>query len=354
MKALNNIRFELKKAIAIVVILFAFQMVARADNDFGKAPIGITLNGAEFGNNNLPGIYKKDYIYPTEQEIKYFAQKGIQLIQLPIRWERVQHKLGAELDNNQLQLINNFIATCKNYQVDVIVSIQNYGRYKINQIEYPLGSAQVPYIQFRSFWKKFAGALKNHSNIYGFNIMAEPYNMGENVWSNAAQEAIYGIREVDATHAIIIDGNSYACAEKWVEYSDELKYLEDPNNNILYDAHCYFDTDCSGTYANGYNSDINPQIGVQKAAPFINWLKKNNKRGYFGEFGVPKNDSRWITVLDNFLNYIQKNNVGGCYWGAGQWWKNYQLSVEPLQGKDQPQMLVLNRYLNEKSSYAVK
>jgi hypothetical protein len=28
------------------------------------------------------------------------------------------------------------------------------------------------------------------------------------------------------------------------------------------------------------------------------------------------------------------------------------LSIEPLQGVDQPQMLVLNRYLNEKSNWA--
>ncbi len=352
MKAIKNIRIAIPTAAAILCCLFLNQVNAAAFIGYENAPIGITINGAEFGNQNLPGIYRRDYIYPTEQEVRYFAGKGVQLIQLPIRWERVQQKIGGGLDANQMALINNFINTCKKYRVDVIITLQNYGRYKINGVEYVIGSKQVPYNQFREFWKSFAAALKQHENIYGFTIMAEPYNMGEGVWENAAQEAIYGIREVDQLNTIIIDGNNYACAEKWEEYSDGLKYLEDPSNNLIYDAHSYFDNDCSGTYVNGYSSDITAQIGVEKVAAFINWLKANNKRGYIGEFGVPKNDARWIPVLENFLSYIQKNNIGGCYWGAGQWWKGYSLSIEPLQGVDQPQMLVLNRYLNEKSNWA--
>jgi endoglucanase len=343
------------KAFTTITII-AFTLITHtslfANNTNNFAPIGITLNGAEFGNNNLPGIYKKDYIYPTTEEVKYFAAKGVKMIQLPVRWERLQRTIGGELNATELQFITNFIKTCKTYQVDVIVTIQNYGRYKINNVEYPLGSKQVPYTAFRAFWKTLATNLKNYNNIYGYNLMAEPNNMGENVWGNAAQEAIYGIREVDTTHTIIVDGNSYACAEKWVEYSDELKYLEDPNNNLMYDAHCYFDEDRSGAYTNGFTNGTSTDIGVQKIAPFINWLKKNNKRGYVGEFGIPKNDARWIPVLDKFLHYIQQNGIGGCYWGAGQWWNNYSLSIEPLKGIDQPQMLVLNKYLNEQSRYA--
>ncbi len=353
MKAVKNIRKSVLQLAFILYILLANQLTAVANLDYDKAPIGITLNGAEFGQQNLPGIYKRDYIFPNEQEIKYFAGKGVELIQLPVRWERAQQKIGAPLDQQYMALINHFINTCKKYRVSVIITIHNYGRYHINNVPYIIGSKEVPYAQFRAFWKNFATNLKQHENIYGFNLMAEPYSMPEGVWENAAQEAIYGIREVDQTHAIIVDGNNYACAEKWVEYSDALKYIEDPSNNLLYDAHCYFDNDCSGTYANGYTSDLNEQIGVQKVSAFINWLKTNNKRGYVGEFGVPKNDPRWIPVLDNFLSYIQKNGIGGCYWGAGPWWKGYSLSIEPILGVDQPQMLVLNTYLNEKNTYAI-
>ncbi|MDE3142582.1 MAG: hypothetical protein KGL19_00410, partial [Bacteroidota bacterium] len=84
------------------------------------------------------------------------------------------------------------------------------------------------------------------------------------------------------------------------------------------------------------------------------WLHENNKRGFVGEFGIPNNDSRWMVVLDNFLQYLTENNIGGCYWAAGRWWKNYPLSIEPMGSADKPQMNLYAKYLvqNNKSQFA--
>ncbi len=155
MKAVKNIRKSLLNLAGILCFILLNQLTVAANVNYDKAPIGITLNGAEFGQHNLPGIYKKDYIFPNEQEIKYFAGKGVELIQLPVRWERAQQKIGAALDQQYMNLINNFIATCKNYRVSVIVTIQNYGRYHINNVPYLIGSKEVPYTQYRAFWKNF-------------------------------------------------------------------------------------------------------------------------------------------------------------------------------------------------------
>jgi hypothetical protein len=67
------------------------------------------------------------------------------------------------------------------------------------------------------------------------------------------------------------------------------------------------------------------------------------------EYGVPDDDVRWLTVLDNALVYLEQNNdviLGGADWSAGPWWgENYRLSVEPTgtwpNVTDQPQMAVL-------------
>ena len=109
MQAIKIIRIAIPTTAAILFCLFFNQVNAAIFTGYENAPIGITLNGAEFGNQNLPGIYKTDYIYPTEQEVRYFAGKGVQLIQLPVRWERVQQKIGGGLDLNQMALINKFI-----------------------------------------------------------------------------------------------------------------------------------------------------------------------------------------------------------------------------------------------------
>ena len=50
------------------------------------------------------------------------------------------------------------------------------------------------------------------------------------------------------------------------------------------------------------------------------------------EYGVPDDDPRWWTLLDNALAYLQQNNdviLGGADWSAGPWWGVYRLSVEP-------------------------
>ena len=56
MKLLTATRNTAKSIIASIIFLLLIQVQATANNDinFTYAPIGITLNGAEFGNNNLP------------------------------------------------------------------------------------------------------------------------------------------------------------------------------------------------------------------------------------------------------------------------------------------------------------
>jgi endoglucanase len=118
----------------------------------------------------------------------------------------------------------------------------------------------------------------------------------------------------------------------------------------MFNAHCYFDKDYSGTYANNYDADGAYEfVGVERMRPFISWLNNNNLRGYVGEFGIPKNDNRWFTVMHNFLAYLQMNNIGASYWAAGAWWKNYPLSIQPINNTDQPQIVAFSKYFNNKT-----
>ena len=309
---------------------------------------GVTLCGAEFGENNLPGILNTHYTYPVASEVNYFASKGAEIIQLPFRWERVQRTLGGPLDEKEIALIKKFVDDCAKRNVMVTLVMQNFARYKINNVEYIIGSPQVSLAHYRNVWKKLACTFKEYKNIFAFSIMSEPNHMENYSWFDAAQQAIMGIREVDRAHTILVDGDNYSGPETWVEYNDRLKYLVDSAENMMFNAHCYFDEDRSGHYVNTYdNSGANEMTGVERIAPFIQWAQKNHKRAFVGEFGIPKNDSRWLTVLENFLRYLIKNNTGGCYWAAGPWWKNYSLSIEPKNNNDQPQMMVYAKYLDK-------
>jgi endoglucanase len=80
--------------------------------------------------------------------------------------------------------------------------------------------------------------------------------------------------------------------------------------------------------------------------PFVEWLNRNNMKGYVGEFGIPKNDQKWVAVMHHFLEYLQMHNIGASYWAAGAWWKDYGLSIQPLNNVDQPQMVAFSKFFN--------
>ena len=317
------------KKLLLIIIFISFKSFSQEN----FIPFGVSVCGSEFGTNSLPGVYNVNYIYPNKSEIQYFSKKGVALLQLPFRWERIQKNLNGLLDQTELNRIKQFLNDCDNCGLMVILNMHNFARYKINNVEYIIGSDEVPIESFVNVWKQLTFALKGFNNIYAFDIMNEPHDMGEHSWYNISQNVINGIRELNKEVYIMIEGESYSNSYTWVKNNDKLKNLKDPSNNIIYNAHCYFDEDFSGSYKKNYDeSHITEQTGIEYIKPFIDWLKLNNKKGFVGEFGIPKDDQRWLIVFDNFLKYLILNKISGSYWAAGSWWKNYPLSLHPIAG----------------------
>ncbi|MBS4044132.1 MAG: cellulase family glycosylhydrolase [Chitinophagaceae bacterium] len=336
-------------AIAILSLLIVLGNLSYISAQTIEPKYGITLCGAEFGEHNLPGTLNIDYTYPTTTDIDYFVAKGVDLIQLPIKWERIQRVLGGDLEQSELFYIHQFIKECKERNIQVNIVLQNFGKYRINCVDYIVGESEVTAWHLKDFWVKMALALKSHTNIYAYSIMAEPSDMQSCIWQNTLQYVINGIRSADRTTHLLIEGNNYSNAATWVSFNDELKYLQDPSNKLLFNAHCYFDADFSGRYKKNFIEDgASLEVGVERVKPFIEWLQKNNLNGFIGEFGVPKNDENWLATMYHFLSFIHSQKIGGCYWAAGQWWKDYQLSIQPEKNfNDQPQLQLFSKYFNK-------
>ena len=45
-----------------------------------------------------------------------------------------------------------------------------------------------------------------------------------------------------------------------------------------------------------------------------------------------------------FLGYLQENGINGTYWAAGPWWDTYFMAITPKDGKDRPQMPIIEKY----------
>lgn len=303
--------------------------------------IGVNLAGAEFGSTR--GKYGTDYIYPGISQLDYFKSKGVELVRLPFTWERMQPSLGGELDPAELARMVRFLDAAAERGFKVVIDLHNYGRYDGKVI----GSADVSVAEFKDFWTKLASVLKDHPAIWGFGIMNEPHDMGSSTaWPRAAQAATDGIRSTGSDDIIIVSGDGWSGAHSWKQYNANLD-VYDPLDNLMYEAHQYFDRGSTGVYKTYDQEGAYPMVGVDRVKPFLDWLEENGHRGFIGEYGVPDNDPRWLTVLDNFVKALEEHNIPSAYWAAGPWWGKYSLAIEPRNGVDRPQMDILERYLGD-------
>lgn len=346
----NNMKMKLKYIIIILLTGVASSLSAQISIDNAKkALFGINLASACFGQNQ-PGVYDKDYTYPVPANLDYMKSKGLLLVRLPFTWERIQPTLYGELDKAELGRLKAFVDEVVKRDMYIVFDMHNYARRNVGKDKFIIGENGIEIEQLADVWKKIAYVFRNYKNIYGYSIMNEPHDMLDSTpWAKIAQATINAIREVDKATPIYVCGSSWASAERWIQFSDELKNLYDISNNLVFEVHVYFDDDASGSYKKTYDDErANPYIGLERIQPFIKWLKDNDKKGFVGEYGIPDNDERWQVCLDNFLKYLCDKGIGGTYWAGGPRWGNYFMSIEPVNGIDRPQMKIVERYKTTK------
>lgn len=309
--------------------------------------VGVNLAGAEFGEYaGLPGKHQIHYIYPSEANFKRYADLNLKLIRLPFRWERIQPKLNSELNAAELDRLLTTLNHAQKYNMQVILDMHNYYRYYGKLI----ASSDVPISAFADGWRRIVQKVANHPAVYGYGLMNEPHSTNGK-WPAAAQAAAQAIRGIDQNRWIYVSGDRWSSAFHWPSYNTQLAtnpWMRDPKNNLVYEAHLYLDKDYSGTYANR-SAVYDAMTGVNRAKPFVEWLKKNRLRGFIGEHGAPDFSPSAIVATDNLLNYLNQNCIPSTYWAAGPWWGEYALSLDVKSGSPRPQLPILQKHAANKS-----
>lgn len=306
--------------------------------------VGVNLAGAEFGSSHLPGTYNKDYTYPTKSEVDYFISKGMNIFRLTFKWERLQINAYENLNSAELSRIKNLTDYISSKDGYVILEPHNYARYYDDII----GTDDLPVEIFEDFWSKLSAEFKNNPNVI-FGIMNEPYGMTTELWLEDANAAITAIRSTEAVNLILVPGNAYTGAHSWnanwygTPNGQAMLNVADPCENYAFEVHQYFDDNSSGTS----ETCVSTSIGSSRLKDFTAWLRKYEKRGFLGEFGISPNET-CMKALDNMLYYIDANTdvwLGWTYWAAGPWWGDYMYSIEPKNGTDRPQMAILEKHM---------
>jgi endoglucanase len=303
---------------------------------------GVNVSQAEWGDplNETYGI--GNYTYATAPTFNYFAARGLPFIRLVVKWERLQPTLLGNLDPTQLGYLQQDVAFAKASGALVSIVPHNEARYATSEsqvanydsdaciIDNPCSgsSVNVTSNDFVDFWVKMSNVFKDEPAVAAYDLTNEPHDMGVANWGQIAQMALTAIRNNGDTKTIMIPGDGWSNATYWSTYNGNSAFITDPANNYYYEAHLYFDHDFSGTYAWTYDQELasvenppfGPSVGADRLAPFVTWCTTNKVPCYLGEYGLPNNDPRWLTVLDNFLKALDEARMPGTYWAAGELW----------------------------------
>src|SRR3954469_21533656 len=224
--------------------------------------IGVNLYAGQFGGAN--GVYGKDYIYPSNSYLDYYASKGMDVIRLPFDWERVQPTKDGVLSATEIGRIDAIVDHAKTLGLKVVLDPHNYGYGYGGMI-----GATTSNASFADFWGKMAAHFKDDANVV-FGIMNEPHDQVATQWVVSANAAVSAIRQTGATQLILVPGTYWSGAYSWVSgdpnrpHSDDNdtvvgQGIVDPLNNYAFDVHTYLDPNNSGT-----GNTVSESIGVEK------------------------------------------------------------------------------------------
>ena len=358
---MNNRLIPAALCVAFSLLLFNCVTAEEPLNNPPSTPYrrGVNIAGAEFGE--VPGVLNKNYTYNNEATFKYFGEKGFNVLRVPISWERMQPALSGVLDADNLRELKKNIAWAKAHESSVIIDVHNYCRYglktggkAVSFIIDTVHDGQVPVktADLADLWVRLSNEFKDDAGVYGYGLMNEPHDLGTADWKGISNTVVKAIRDNGDKKLILVGGVHWSNASGWKKNNGPISWIDDPEKNFLYEAHCYFDSDNSGSYKKSYDKELgaNPNlanIGSERVKGFVEWCRKNNVRGFLGEFAIPGNDARWNEVLENFMQALDQAGFGATYWAAGIFWGEYTLSLQPTDKytADRSQMEVMLRHL---------
>jgi len=238
----------------------------------GTDAIGVNDGGGEFGtpasfSNESPGKYGTAWHFDSLPTLKFFASLGIQTVRVPIRWERLQPKLGGPLDAGAVKQLERYLVDAQTAGLSVVLDVHNFGQYdqapassngSVNVLH--LGSSALPSSDLADLWTRLVDIFGQYPAIGGWDIMNEPVLMPQTdgsaakTWELASQAAVDAIRNAGDVHTVWVEGYNYAADGTFASLTPKA-WIKDPAHEVIYEAHAYFDEDGSGQYKESYAAD---------------------------------------------------------------------------------------------------
>ena len=257
---------------------------------------GVNLAGGDFsdaGPNGALNLSKytqpnAGYYYPSVGDWAVLYARGVRLVRLPFRWERVQTVLKGPL-NHDIDVFVAAVTAAGAAGVQVLVDVHNYGRYDTaangntgysttgvldvgQNAPAAVGGTMISCLV--DFWSKMATRLKGNAGLHSYGIMNEPHDLtgGVATWQDACRQSVEAIRLIDQTSRIGVPGYFYDTVSGWVSQNGSTPWLTEiipagqtgangtatrnTDPLIYFEGHHYWDNDGSGGYAQTYDQEV--------------------------------------------------------------------------------------------------
>lgn len=291
---------------------------------------------------------------PTTTAMSYFQSKGMNVIRIPFRWERVQPTLNGALDSTEWGRVQTAVSRALSSSGIhfVLLDVHNYAQFGTTTI----GIGSVTIAAFANLWMRIASAYPNTQNSIIFGLMNEPVGavsagqtggaLTTESWLSAVNAAIAAIRSTGSTNLITVPGLGYTGAHSWTSTyygtpnSQVMQNVNDTANYYVYEIHQYFDS--STGYAGTATDCVDTATIISQYSGVVSWARQYGKKLLVGEFAVA-NVTSCQSTLQGLLAYFEANTdvfVGWTWWASGACWNNYMFSLEPVSSNQQMSWLV--------------
>jgi|SRR5688572_5541160 len=227
---------------------------------------GVNLAGMEFStesgfhSGNL-GVAGQQYFYEPAESLAYLSSRGVKLVRLPIRWERIQPELGGDLRTQEITAIKQIMDAAHTADIKVVLDLHNYGVYYAPMGGLVLGTS-LGHDKLADIWLRLSKEFGSHPGLAAYGLMNEPHDLPAGSygtpaknWEVASQTTLDALRKANDKTLVMVAGYDWSSLERWA-VNHPKGWITDSAKNFRYEAHHYWDKDGSGAYVLPFDQEL--------------------------------------------------------------------------------------------------
>lgn len=298
--------------------------------------IGVNVCGGDFGGSN--NVYNRGWTYPNA-DFKKLVTQGITFGRLPFKRHRVIDAKGAWVqivDSNGkthwgIDLLESCLAAAQSAGFSLTLDPHDY---------YTVDGRESTADEFQQLHEVLATRIGSHPAIVGWELQNEPKGtLGR--FGKAVQPVVTMLNELIPGKPIIIPGDSYQSATRWVKENPGYPVQ---GRDLWYAVHVYFDRDGSGSWS-PRDQTVAVDQGEKMMAGVVAWAKEHGVHLIIGEHGGPDDNPAYMAAFERFVGWCVANGVPLQYWGAGSWWPRTDHNALQYSGGFKPQLDTLKKFI---------